>query len=215
MPSTVKLDLYKDHRTEYVTPKTPTLVAVRPATYLTITGKGEPGGEAFKLKLAALYAMAYAIKFSMKSAGRDYKVCGVEGMWWGPRGKSEFFQAPREEWRWKLLIRTPDFVTDKDVDHAVAALILKEKGPEVKKVELETMDEGLCVQVLHVGPYANAPQTMALMKEFVAQKSLAFRGLHHEIYLNDPRRVAESRLRTILRHPVRVVAKGSRKKAKD
>ena len=213
MPQTEKLDLYKQRRTEYVAPKTPTLVTVRPATYLTITGKGEPGGEAFTAKLGALFAMAYAIKFAAKSAGRDYKVCGPEGLWWGTRKRSDFLHEAKDQWKWKLLIRTPDFVTDDDLDQAVATLIVKGKGPEVKKVELETIDEALCAQVLHVGPYSNEPQTIALMKEFVAQKGLTFRGVHHEIYLSDPRRVAEGKLRTILRHPVRVVAKGSRKRA--
>lgn len=213
MPQTEKLDLYKQRKTEYVAPKTPTLVTVRPATYLTITGKGEPGGEVFTAKLGALYVMAYAIKFAKKSAGRDYKVCGLEGLWWGTRKRSDFFDEPREEWKWKLLIRTPDFVSSSDLDQAVAALLVKGKGPEVKKVELETIDEGLCVQVLHVGPYSNEPQTIALMKEFIAQKGLVFRGVHHEVYVSDPKRVAEGKLRTILRRPVRVVAKGPRKRA--
>ena len=101
-----------------------------------------------------------------------------------------------------MIIRTPDFVTRKDVKAAADELIAKGKDPAVRDVTLETLDEGLCVQVLHVGPYAEEAATIELMKVLVKAEGLSFRGLHHEIYLSDPRRVAPERLRTILRQPV-------------
>jgi hypothetical protein len=202
-PAAPKLDLYKEHKDEYVTPKRPVLVDVKPARYLTIVGRGGPGGEIFQAKIGALYAVAFTIKMTRKFAGRDYKVCAPEALWWGTGGRPEFFREPRERWNWKLMIRTPEFITKDDLTDAVAKLQTKGKGPEAAEVRLDTISEGRCVQMLHVGPYDREPETITQMKAFAAANSLCFHGLHHEIYLSDPRRVAPERLRTILRLPVR------------
>jgi hypothetical protein len=202
-PAAPKLDLYKEHKDEYVTPKRPVLVDVKPARYLTIVGRGGPGGEIFQAKIGALYAVAFTIKMTRKFAGRDYKVCAPEALWWGTGGRPEFFREPRERWNWKLMIRTPEFITKDDLTDAVAKLQTKGKGPEAAEVRLDTISEGRCVQMLHVGPYDREPATIARMKAFAAENGLSFHGLHHEIYLSDPRRVAPERLRTILRLPVR------------
>jgi len=154
-------------------------------------------------RIGALFAIAFTIKMTRKFAGCDYKVCAPEALWWGTGGRAEFFREPTERWNWKLMMRTPDFIAKDDLAEAVAKLKAKGKGPAVAEVQLETIGEGHCVQMLHVGPYDREPKTVAQMKAFAKENGLALHGLHHEIYLSDPRRVAPERLRTILRQPVR------------
>jgi len=191
-----KLDLYKKHASEYAAPRTPKLVTIAPARYLTIAGKGEPGGEVFQQRLGALYNMAFTIKMARKFAGRDYAVCKLEGLWWGGA------KNPKH-WSWKLLIRTPDFIAEAECRETADQLAAKGKDPAVREVLLETLEEGPSVQMLHVGPYTEEAGTIASMESFAREKGLELHGRHHEIYLSDPRRVAPARLRTILRHPVR------------
>lgn len=201
---TAKLDLYREHKEEYVAPKTPVLVEAGPAQYLAVSGKGAPGGECFQSRVTALYAVAFTVKMTHKSAGKgDYKVCTLEGLWWDEMDRGDFSAVPLDQWCWKLLIRTPDFVTEDDLRKARDALRQKKKPPEFEEVTLETMEEGLCVQVLHVGPYSAEGKTVRAMHRFAEGEGLSFHGVHHEIYLSDPRRVAPEKLRTILRHPVR------------
>lgn len=203
MATSPKIDLYRQHRQDYVTPKKPVLVTIAPAVYLTITGRGEPGGERFQGCIGALYAAAFTIKMTSKAAGRDYAVCKLEALWWGSGGSEDLCQEPPSTWNWKLLIRTPDFIAAPDLARAVAALRAKGKGSDVAQVKRERITEGRCVQMLHVGPYADEERTIKQMHAHAEANGFAFHGLHHEIYLSDPRRVEPARLRTILRHPVR------------
>jgi hypothetical protein len=203
MPKASKLDLYKEHKQDYVTPRKPVLLTIGPAKYLSIEGQGQPGGELFQTHLGSLYGVAFTIKMTSKFAGRDYKVMMLEGLWHHPDGQCAASGKPPKEWKWKLLIRTPDFITRKELHKAIAALKVKGKGPEVARVKLETFREGRCVQVLHVGPYDQEPQTIEVMKTFAEANGLSLKGPHHEVYLSDPRRVVPSKLRTILRQPVR------------
>jgi hypothetical protein len=204
MPPPEKVDLYKEHREEYVAPRKPVLLTVGPATYLAIEGQGTPGGKEFTDRIGALYAAAYTMKMESKfSGGRDYAVSKLEALWWGPRKARRLIDEPPETWRWKLLIRTPDFITKKRLQATAAKLVEKRKPEVVREVRLEEIDEGRCVQALHVGPYRNEEETIAVMEALAREKGLHLAGLHHEIYLSDPRRVPEARLRTILRRPVR------------
>jgi len=198
-----KLDLSKLHAAEYAAPRAPALVAVRPARYLAIAGTGDPGTPAFGEKVAALYAVAYTVKMARHRAGRDYKVAGLEGLWWGVRGSGWLIRRKRDEWRWKMLIRVPPFVTAAHVAAAARQLLAKGKTRAVGRVKLEALSEGRCVQVLHVGPYMDEGPTLDAMLAFAKGRGLRFTGKHHEIYLNDPGRVKPDKLRTILRHPVR------------
>ena len=202
MATSTKLDLYKLHANEYAAPRTPTTINIGPARYLTITGKGQPGGEAFTARLGALYNVAFTVKMAKKFAGRDYAVCKLEGLWWGPRKQADFFQLPPAQWNWKLIIRTPDFITEQDLQEAIDSLLERAKPRDVADVKLEPLDEGLSVQMLHTGPYSRESETISKMKSYAASEGLIVSGLHHEIYLSDPRRVAPERLRTILRYPV-------------
>jgi hypothetical protein len=200
-----KLDLHKEHKAEYAAPRKPVLLKVGPAKYLAIEGRGSPEGESFSAGVGALYAVAFTIKMTRKFAGLgDYKVCALEGLWWTDRLlRSPADLPPREEWQWRLLIRVPGFITAADLRRAQASLVRKGKAPEAPSVRLETIREGLCVQALHVGPYAEEPATIRAMEDLMKEEGLSFRGPHHEIYLSDPRRVPPARLRTILRHPAR------------
>jgi len=203
MPPKKKLDLYQVHKEEYVTPREPVLVKVGPAKYLCIEGQGAPGGEEFQAKIGALYNITFTIKMAKKFAGQDYTVCKLEGLWWADSAEKDFIQTPKDQWRWKLMIRTPEFIGAKELQVAVAKLREKGKPAEVSSVALEHLKEGLCVQVLHVGPYDAEPATIVKMKELTRAEGLSFHGLHHEIYFSDPRRVAPAKLRTVLRHPIR------------
>lgn len=169
---------------------------MKPARYLAIEGQGKPGSELFQAQIGALYGAAYTIKMTRKSAGHgDYKVCALEGLYSDVDNENHTM-------KWKLLIRVPDFVTERDLSDAVAALKKKGKGAEADNVRIEVLKEGKCVQVLHVGPYDQEPATIERMEAFAKENGRTLRGPHHEIYLSDPRRVPPERLRTILRFPL-------------
>ena len=202
MAAVKKLDLYKLHQAEYSAPRKPALVVTKPANYLTATGQGAPASVEFQEKIGAIYAVAFTIKMAKKFAGQDYKVCHLEGLWSAGQTSANLLAQPPETWNWKLLIRVPEFIRSADVKAAIKTLEEKGKGASADEVRLEKINEGKCVQMLHLGPYATEEETITQMMDFAAQQGLVFHGLHHEIYLSDPRRVPPQRLRTILRHPV-------------
>jgi hypothetical protein len=198
----VKLDLYRTHRAEYVAPKEPVLVRTKPAKYLAISGRGAPSAPAFSRSIGALYAMAFTIKMARKFAGRDYVVTKLEGLWWGQRAGRLLIDEPKDRWRWKLMIRVPPFINERDRRAALATLAARGKDPLVRQVKLELLSEGRCVQVLHVGPYDAEHDSIRRMHALADEQGRRVRGKHHEIYLSDPRRVPAPRLKTILRQPV-------------
>ena len=197
-----KLDLYKVHKTEYIAPRKPVLVKTGPAKYLTISGRGAPASTEFQNSIGTLYGLAFTIKMTRKFAGKDYKVCHLEGLYWGSGKEENVGCLDPKELNWLLVIRVPDFIKEKDLQQAIAQIGAKGKAGDFEKVKLESIDEGSCVQMLHVGPYNQENRTIDQMLAFVKQEGLACRGKHHEIYLSDPRRVPPERLRTILRFPV-------------
>jgi hypothetical protein len=203
MTANAKIDLCKQHKDQYATPKTPVLVTVNDATYLAISGRGAPGGPEFTDKIGALYGAAFTVKMTRKFAGlQDYAVSKLEAQYWLDGSEGAFSSVPMEQWNWRLMIRTPPVVTRQELDEAVAKLIQKGKAPCADQVKLESIPEGRCVQMLHVGPYDQESRTIGAMKAFAEQQGLTFHGRHHEIYLSDPRRIAPEKLRTILRIPV-------------
>jgi len=199
----VKLDLYKQFKAEYVTPRSPVLIAVKPAKYLAIAGAGSPQDPGFQNAIGALYAMAFTIKMARKFAGKDYAVAKLEGLWWGGEPGKLIVESDPASWMWKIMIRVPAFITEKDRKTALRVLAERGKGPLPAQVKLESIKEGRAVQVLHVGPYTAETPTISAMREFARAQGYAFTGRHHEIYLSDPRRVAPEKLRTILRQPVK------------
>ena len=204
MATTEKIDLYKLHKDQYAASRNPQIVEIKRAQYLTITGRGEPGGEEFSSKIGALYGAAYTIKMTRKFAGmQDYSICKLESQYWLDDDSNDFENIPQEQWNWKLLIRTPDFVEDEDLENTIKRLLDKGKNPVVREVKLESLSEGLCVQALHLGPYDKEKDTLENMMNFADEQGMEFHGMHHEIYLSDPCRVPPERLKTILRIPVK------------
>jgi hypothetical protein len=198
-----KIDLCKMHSQEYSSPKKPVFIDVKVGNYLTVNGEGAPGQPAFIDKIGALYSAAFTVKMTRKSAGlQDYAIGKLECQWWRAEDGQEFVSVSPDLWCWKLLIRTPDFVNRAELDKAVSLLLAKGKSPATREVNLETLAEGLCVQMLHIGPYEREPETIALMTNFAKNASARLHGKHHEIYISDPRRVPPELLKTILRHPV-------------
>ena len=204
MSHTEKIDLFKLHKDQYIAPKQPKLVEIHKAKYLVISGRGEPAGEEFAAKIGALYGVAYTTKMTRKFAGKqDYTICKLECQWWLDGERQDFSTTDPKQWNWKFLIRTPDFVRDNELDTAVETLLKKGKELEVRHVKFESFEEGLCVQMLHIGPYEKENETVVQMEAFAGQQDMEFHGRRHDIYLSDPRRVPPERLKTILRHPVR------------
>ncbi len=205
MKRSEKLDLYKQYKSEYATPRDPLIIETKPAVYLAINGKGDPNGDEFARRMSALYGVAFTTKMTKKKEeGTDYVVCKLEGLWWSESAVGwNFLEVPRDQWKYKILIRTPEFIAESDLEAARIALAKKGKGELTDEVRLEVIDEGLVVQALHVGPYADETPLIRRMHEAAGDQGLEFHGRHHEIYLSDPRRTAAEKLRTILRHPVR------------
>jgi hypothetical protein len=185
----VKVDLYRQHKSEYVAPNKPVFVEAGSAQYLTIGGTGEPGGTEFIAAIGTLYNVAFAMKMASKKAGSDYTVAKLECFWSGPKN-------------WRLAIRTPEFIGGNELRETIAALKAKGKSANVAQARLRKEKEGHSVQVLHVGPYSKIREVVGRLAAFAEEHSTRFRGELHEIYLSDPRRVSPERLRTILRHPV-------------
>ncbi|KYH38455.1 MAG: hypothetical protein AYL30_004560 [Candidatus Hecatellales archaeon B24] len=200
----MKLDLAKEYKSYYTAKTTPEIVDIGEGKFLTVEGRGAPGGDEFQAKVGALYSLAYGVKMLMKKEGRDFKVAKLEGLWWVDSDRP-YMEVPREEWRWKLLIRQPEFVTSEIVEKAKQEVIRKKKMKLVNKVKFERMKEGKCVQILHIGPYSAEPESLAKMRKLMEEENLAENGRHHEIYLvmAYPRKVPEEKLKTILRQPVK------------
>ncbi|HEY3357558.1 MAG TPA: GyrI-like domain-containing protein [Polyangia bacterium] len=195
-----KLDLVRSFKAEYSAGRDPMLLVIQPAAYLTVTGKGEPGGDEFQARLGVLYGAAFTIKSVQQEAGRDFKVAPLEGQYWG---KGDVFKvAAAADWNWKLMVRVPEFVTRSDLKRALESLTKKGRDPAEAGVKLERLHEGECVQALHIGSYATEPETIERMDAFARERGLALKGRHHEIYLSDPRKVPPTKIRTILRYPV-------------
>jgi hypothetical protein len=197
-----KLNLVKKYRSYYSAGKKPEIVEFEPISYLTIVGKGEPAGIEFTKKVEALYPLAYGVKGYYKDQGNDFAVPKLEGLWWIDEGK-DFFEASREEWRWKLLIRMPEFVINDAIERIKPDIIKKKNNELIGEIEFEELFEGKCVQIMHIGPYSTEHETVNLLMKFIKEQGLTVNGLHHEIYLSDPRKVPSDKMKTIIRYPVK------------
>lgn len=205
-------DFKKEYKEFYLPPKHPQLVTVPRANYIAVRGTGDPNeeGGTYKQAIGLLYGVAFTIKMSKMSDHRidgyfDFVVPPLEGFW-QQEGVDGFDFTRKDLFRWTSVIRLPDFVSKADFDWAVAEAT-KKKKQDFKSVEFLTVDEGLCVQVMHIGPFDDEPATVAVMDEFVWENGCKndFSELrqHHEIYLSDARKVEPSRWKTVIRHPVR------------
>ncbi|PXA68726.1 GyrI-like domain-containing protein [Cryobacterium arcticum] len=179
-------------------------VSVPPQRFLAVDGSGDPNSApAYTEAIEALYAVAYTLKFTSKRAGRDSVVGPLEGLWYAD-DMAVFTARDKAAWSWTMLISLPGWVSDGQVEEAVAAARLKKKSlPGLDRVRIESLDEGLCMQLLHVGSYDDeAPALARLHGEVLPAAGLRERGRHHEVYLSDPRRVAPEKLKTVVRQPV-------------
>ena len=205
-------DFKKEQKELYRPGKRPAIIVVPRMNYLAVQGKGDPNAEngEYSQALQLLYGIAYTIKMSKKG---DYQIPGyfdfvvppLEGMWWQPGIKGVDYQH-KEQFNFISLIRMPDFVTPEIFDWAVKTATDK-KQADFSKVELRSVDEGLCVQALHVGTYDDEPATVKKLHEFITNNGLQLdindHRHHHEIYLSDPRRTKPANLKTVLRLPVK------------
>ena len=192
--------LYNAPRRSFATVDVPVM------TFVKIDGKGDPNRDpAYKRAVEWLYSLSYAMKFASKKQDRDYVVRPLEGLWRADDMKA-FRTSDKESWRWTMMIGQPDWIDHAKVAQAIA--IQREKNPSgaLDLVRLETLDEGRCVQILHVGSYDDeAPVLRRLHEEYLPQNGLAPNARHHEIYLSDARRTVPAKLKTILRQPVQAL----------
>ncbi|WP_341956507.1 GyrI-like domain-containing protein [Microbacterium sp. LWH13-1.2] len=202
------LDAYRAKRGEF------RILEVPAMQYLMIDGAGDPNtAPAYADAVSALFPLAYTLKFeSRKTLGVDTVVMPLEGLWYAPDMESFTSRRDKSAWLWTLMIMVPAHVTPEMFADAVEmveqkASKKKQENPSLRSVRLETLDEGLCVQTLHVGSYDDeAPVLDDLHHRFIPDRGLRMTGLHHEVYLSDVRRVEPARLRTILRQPVERVS---------
>ena len=181
------------------------VVDVPSMQFLMVDGHGDPNtAQEYKDAIEALYAVAYRIKFASKrELGRDYVVPPLEGLWWAEQMETFTTARDKSAWDWTMMIMQPGWITGEMFDGANEQVQKAKNLPALPKLRLEAYQEGLSVQILHIGSYDDEEPTLNQMHEiFIPERGLQMRGKHHEIYLSDARKVAPDRLRTVLRQPV-------------
>lgn len=205
-------DFKKEYKEFYMPKNRPEIVNVPAANYVAVRGSGDPNEEdgAYKQAIGVLYAVAYTLKMSGKAGHRiegfyDYVVPPLEGLWW-QEGVEGVDYTNKTSFNWISLIRLPDFITEEELRWA-AETASKKKEIDCSAAEFLTVDEGLCVQIMHCGPYDDEPASVALMDAYIAENGyendFSSSRLHHEIYLSDARRTAPEKLKTVIRHPIK------------
>ncbi len=214
-------DFKKEYKEFYMPRNQPEIVTVPAANYIAVRGEGDPNveGGAYQQAIGVLYAVAYTLKMSYKTDHKiewffEYVVPPLEGFWWQD-GVSGADYGDKSSFRWISVIRLPDFVTREDFDWAVQTAT-KKKKLDCSSAEFLTVEEGLCVQVMHLGPFDDEPRTVALMDRYVEENGyvtdLTDQRLHHEIYLSDARKVPSEKWKTVIRHPVLFLERKSTQK---
>ena len=215
-------DFKKEYKEFYMPKNKPGIVTMPSMNYIGVRGTGDPNQEdgEYKQAIGLLYGIAFTIKMSKKGDHQidgyfDYVVPPLEGFWWQgaasakPNLNAAIDYAHKEDFHWVSVIRLPDFVKEDDFRWAVEEAA-KKKKQDFSKVGFLTVEEGLCVQCMHIGSYDDEPATVVMMHEFMEQKGyeldITDKRLHHEIYLSDARKIAPEKLKTVIRHPIK--AKG-------
>lgn len=205
-------DFKKEYKEFYMPKNKPEIVTVPKANYIAVRGKGNPNENdgAYQKTISILYAVAYTLKMSYKTEHKiegffEYVVPPLEGFWWQDNVDGIDY-ADKAAFNWISVIRLPEFITQKDFEWAVEAASEK-KNLDCSSAEFLTIDEGVCVQIMHIGAFDDEPQTVALMDEYIAQNGyendITESRLHHEIYLSDARKVAPEKWKTVIRHPIK------------
>lgn len=204
----MKLDLKAQYKQLYSPPADRvTPVDVPPLPYLMIAGEGDPNtAPAWQEAMETLYGVSYALKFMSKRSpdALDYTVMPLEALWWS-EDMATFSVEAKSDWLWIAMIMQPPHIAQEMVDQAMAETARK-KGAlaSLDRLRFEQYDEGLCAQIMHIGPYATEGPTVARLHAWILDNGYEFRaaGKHHEIYLGDPRRTAPEKLKTIIRQPM-------------
>lgn len=198
-----KVDFKQELRHFYsASAKEVAVVDVPPMNFLMIDGTGDPNtSPAYQEAVEALFSVSYAAKFTLKkTAGIDYVVMPLEGLWWAD-DPTVFITDDRTQWQWTMMIMQPSFVEDEVIERAMAETRKKKQLPALDRLRFESFHEGLAAQILHIGPFSEEGPTIQRLHEFIEARS-GLRGKHHEIYLSDVRRADPRRWRTIIRQPM-------------
>ena len=209
-------DYKKEYKEQYMPKKKPGIVEIPKMNYIAVRGKGNPNDEngEYKSSIGLLYAIAFTIKMSYKGTHKidgyfEYVVPPLEGFWWQENTEGIDYNR-KDDMNFISVIRLPDFVTEDDFKWAVDEATEKKKQ-DFSMVEFLTYNEGICVQCMHIGSYDNEPETVELMHKYMEENGykldITDSRLHHEIYLSDPRRCDESKLKTVIRHPIKKIGK--------
>lgn len=184
--------------------KAPVIVDIPSMNFLMIDGQGDPNtAKEYQEAIQTLYPVAFGVKFALKTAGiADYVVLPLEGLWWVDN-MEKWSMDRRDEWKWTLMIMQPSPVTEEYVNKAIEQTKLKKPVPSLSKLRFEAYHEGLSVQIMYFGPYSNEGSTIERLHKFAHEQGYELRGKHHEIYLSDPRKTVASRLKTIIRQPIK------------
>ena len=207
-------DFKKEYKEFYLPKEKPQIVTVPKANYIAARGQGNPNEAdgAYQKAVGVLYAIAYTLKMSYKTGYKmegfyEYVVPPLEGFWW-QEGVEGIDYSDKSTFHWISVIRLPEFVSKADFEWAVKQAEQKKKM-DLSSAEYMTIDEGLCVQIMHIGPFDEEPATVEKMDRYLAENGyendLTSERLHHEIYLSDARKVAPEKWKTVIRHPVRKV----------
>lgn len=205
-------DFKKAYKEYYLPKNKPEILTVPPVRYIAVRGEGDPNveGGAYQQAISVLYAVAYTLKMSYKTDHKiegffEYVVPPLEGFWQQEKAGSIDY-ARKEAFRWISVIRLPDFVTQADFDWAVETAS-KKKKLDCSGAEFLTVEEGLCVQMMHLGPFDTEPESVAMMDAYLKENGyvndFSEGRLHHEIYMSDARKVAPEKWKTVIRHPIR------------
>ena len=205
-------DYKKEYKEFYLPKKKPEIITVPKMNYIAVKGCGDPNKEdgEYKNSISILYALAFTIKMSKLTDYRiegyfDYVVPPLEGFWW-QQGVMQIDYSRKDAFQWISVIRLPDFVSEKDFNWAKQQVKTK-KRIDCSNAQFLTIEEGLCVQIMHIGSYDDEPDTISLMDKFIKENGyindFSNTRMHHEIYLSDARRVAPEKQKTVIRHPIR------------
>lgn len=196
-------DLKQQYITLYEAKTAPSFVKAPSRQFLMVDGNGDPNETDYAEAVSALYRVAYSLRAALKQEGREFTVPPLEALWWAADMSAFITPGQRSAWRWTAMLAVPDDVTAVEVATAQATVIARHKTAEtVRAIRLATFEEGECVQVLHVGPYCEERRTIAALHGFIEAAAMRPAGMHHEVYVADPRRTAPEKLRTIIRQPV-------------
>ncbi len=205
-------DFKKEYKEFYMPKNKPEIIEVPQMHYIAVGGTGNPNeeGSAYQQAISVLYAVAYTLKMSYKTDYRmegffEYVVPPLEGFWWQENVEGVNY-SHKEAFHWISVIRVPDFVKEEDVHWAVETAS-KKKKLDCSSAEFLTVEEGLCVQMMHIGAFDEEPATVAIMDEYIAangyENDFSDKRLHHEIYLSDASKVAPEKWKTVIRHPIK------------